>query len=89
MTECAPGISQLEWKYHRGPEANLKSVGKPAPYVEVKIVDEQDREVPRGTVGEICVRGPNVMKGYYKLPEETANVLKGGWMHTGILAPST
>ncbi len=53
------------------------------PHAEIKIVDENDEEVPVGTVGELCVRGPHVMKGYYKMPETSAKALKNGWMHTG------
>ncbi len=64
-------------------ERRLGSVGKPIPGVEVKILDDQDRELPAGAVGEICVRGPNVMPGYYRMPEETAKTLKNGWLHTG------
>jgi acyl-CoA synthetase (AMP-forming)/AMP-acid ligase II len=58
-------------------------VGPAVPFLEVKIVDPQDREVPRGETGEIICRGPNVMKGYYKDPQGTAEALKGGWLHTG------
>jgi fatty-acyl-CoA synthase len=58
-------------------------VGPAVPFLEVRIVDDQDREVPRGEPGEIICRGPNVMKGYYQDPEETAEALKGGWLHTG------
>lgn len=61
------------------------SVGLPLPGVEVRVVDADDRPLPPGEVGEICVRGPNVMKGYWKRPEETAEVLRGGWLHTGDL----
>jgi acyl-CoA synthetase (AMP-forming)/AMP-acid ligase II len=58
-------------------------VGPAVPFLEVRIVDSQDREVPRGETGEIICRGPNVMKGYYKDPEGTAEALKEGWLHTG------
>lgn len=61
------------------------SVGIPVPGVEVKIVDDNDNEVPVNEVGEICVKGRNVMKGYLNRPEETAQALRGGWLHTGDL----
>ncbi len=50
---------------------------------EIKIFDEHEREVPRGTVGEIVIRNPAVMKGYYKDPQLTERVLRNGWLHTG------
>ncbi len=59
------------------------SVGLPLPDIEVKIFDDHDMELPVGQVGEIVVRGPNVMQGYYNHPEETAEALRGGWLHTG------
>jgi len=61
------------------------SVGIPIPGVSVKIVDNDDNEVPVNEIGEICVRGRNVMKGYLNQPEATAEALKGGWFHTGDL----
>jgi long-chain acyl-CoA synthetase len=61
------------------------SVGLPLKGVEVKIVDESDQELPQGEIGEICVKGPNVMKEYQNLPEATAEAMKGGWFHTGDL----
>jgi long-chain acyl-CoA synthetase len=51
--------------------------------VEINIVDAQDREVPLGDLGEIVIRGPNVMKGYFGRPEDTAEALRGGRFHTG------
>ena len=57
----------------------------PVPGVEVKIVDEAGRELPRGTVGELVVRGDDVMKGYYGDEEKTAQVLKDGWLYTSDL----
>ena len=62
------------------------SIGMPIHEVEVKIVDDNDKEVETGEIGEIIVRGYNVMKGYYKKPEETKKVMKNGWLHTGDLA---
>lgn len=59
------------------------SVGIPVWGVEVKIVDEMDKEVGVGELGEIVIRGHNVMKGYYGKPEATAEAFRGGWFHTG------
>lgn len=62
------------------------SVGLPVPGGELRLLDGQDRPVPPGEVGEICVRGPHVMVGYRQRPELTAQALRGGWLHTGDLA---
>ena len=59
------------------------SVGLPLPDIEVKIFDDHGVELPAGQVGEIVVRGPNVMQGYYNHPAETAEALRNGWLHTG------
>ena len=59
------------------------TVGLPVPGVVVRIVDEEDREVPRGEAGEVVCQGSTVMKGYWRQPEETDAVLRGGWLHTG------
>lgn len=59
------------------------TVGIPIWGVEMRVVDEQDQEVPVGQVGEIVIRGHNVMKGYYKRPEATAEVIRNGWFHSG------
>jgi long-chain acyl-CoA synthetase len=67
-----------------GPKASrLGSVGKDATGVEIKIVDEKGNELPSGKIGEIIGRGDNITKGYWKMPEETAEVYKDGWFHTG------
>ncbi|SFA81845.1 long-chain acyl-CoA synthetase [Lentibacillus halodurans] len=62
------------------------SIGRSIVNVDNKVVDELGQEVPPGEAGELIVRGPNVMKGYYKLGEETAAALKDGWLHTGDMA---
>ncbi|UCG22836.1 MAG: long-chain fatty acid--CoA ligase [Chloroflexota bacterium] len=59
------------------------SVGMPVWGIEMKIVDEMDNDVPQGELGEIVIRGHNVMKGYYGRPEATADAMRGGWFHTG------
>lgn len=86
QTECAPltSVNGPESHVFEGPLAyKFRSVGRSAPGVEVQIRDPDDREVPRGTVGEICVRGGNVMQGYWQQPDLTAEALRGGWMHSG------
>ena len=60
----------------------LRSCGKVAPGFEIRIVDEDGNEVPRGEIGEIVGRGDNVMMGYWNRPEETADVMRNGWLHT-------
>jgi long-chain acyl-CoA synthetase len=67
-------------------KARALSCGVPITGVECRIVDENDNEVPIGEVGELIARGPNIMMGYYKRPEETAIALHNGWLHTGDLA---
>ncbi len=61
----------------------LSACGKPTPWVTVALLDEKNQAVAKGEAGEICVRGPLVMQEYYKLPEQTADAMAGGWMHTG------
>jgi long-chain acyl-CoA synthetase len=79
LTEASPVVSA-----HRlSGERRLGSVGQPIPGVEVAILDDDDRPVPAGELGEVCVRGENVMLGYYRLPEETARTIRHGWLHTG------
>ncbi len=64
----------------------LASCGRPLAGIRVRLLDDDLNEVPVGDVGEICVRGPLVMEGYWKRPEETEATLRGGWLHTGDLA---
>jgi long-chain acyl-CoA synthetase len=69
-------------------QRKVLSIGKPIWGVEVKVVDADDKELPPGEehVGEIVIRGHNIMKGYYKNPEATADAFRHGWFHTGDLA---
>lgn len=80
-TECSPVTCVNPPEGVRKPG----SVGLPIPGVEMKIFDDNDRELPVGEVGEIVVRGENVMLGYHNLPEATAEAMRNGWYHTGDL----
>lgn len=62
------------------------SIGQPLPDVEVRIVDENDRDVALGNPGELIVKGPNISPGYYKMPKETAETFRDGWLYTGDIA---
>ncbi|TMJ26930.1 MAG: long-chain fatty acid--CoA ligase [Alphaproteobacteria bacterium] len=86
MTEAAPIVTLLPARYTTlsGPYAGrLKSCGQAALTCEVKVVDANREEVPRGTAGELAIRGPNIMKGYWNKPDETAAVLENGWYYSG------
>jgi long-chain acyl-CoA synthetase len=65
-----------------------KSMGLPLPDTDARIVDPQDgkTELPAGKTGQLVIRGPQVMKGYWNQSEETERVLREGWLHTGDLA---
>ncbi len=80
-TEAGPTIARQprEGKFKVG------SVGPALPGVNLKLVDDTGRDVPRGQVGEILVQGPGVTKGYWNKPLETAEALRDGWLHTGDL----
>jgi len=82
LTEAAPvcSFSRLTMEQKPG------SIGIPIPGAEAKVFDENGQEVPRGTVGELVIKGDNVMKGYYKDEKATDEVVKNGWLHTGDLA---
>jgi long-chain acyl-CoA synthetase len=62
------------------------SVGRPVPVVDVQVVDEDGRALPAGEVGELWIRGPNIVKGYWNKPEATAATITDGWLHSGDLA---
>ena len=87
QTECPQALCSLRKEDH-DPEdlARLSSCGRPVPWVKVALLDDDGVEVADGLPGELCVRGPLVMKGYWKKPEETSEALKGGWLHTGDVA---
>jgi acyl-CoA synthetase (AMP-forming)/AMP-acid ligase II len=67
-------------------EEALFTVGRPRPGVDIDVVDEHDRPVGEGEVGELCLRSPTMMTGYWRDPEATAATLRRGWLHTGDLA---
>ncbi|MEE4300545.1 MAG: long-chain fatty acid--CoA ligase [Pseudomonadales bacterium] len=86
MTELSPVATVLGPEHHvfEGPAAGrTASAGRPVYNADVMIADPEDRPLPPGEIGEVCVRGPMVMKGYWNLPELSAETLRGGWMHTG------
>lgn len=86
MTELAPIATIMQTWYHtpEGQETNkLRSAGRATMICEIHIVDTEGKEVPRGTVGEIAVRGPGVMLGYWNKPALTKAAVRDGWMHTG------
>ncbi len=86
MTELAPMATVNPAYFHTAEgrkQGKLRAAGRAGPCVEVRIVDANGQEVPRGTVGEVAVRGPNVMQGYWNQPAQTAQAVRNGWMHTG------
>ena len=87
MTETTAVLSYLFPADHRRAVKNnpglLLSAGRPVAGTELRIVDEDDKTVPNGNIGEILGRGPQLMRGYWNLADESAEALKGGWMHTG------
>ena len=90
MTETTAGLSLLMPRDHERALAEkpelLLSAGRPILGTEIRIVDENDRDLPTGEVGEILARGPQLMRGYWNMPEASAEALRGGWMHTGDAA---
>lgn len=89
QTELSPVATILPYDYHTldGPRSGkLASAGRAAICNEIEIVDPNGIEVPRGAVGEVRVRGPNTMLGYWNKPKETAAALRDGWVYTGDAA---
>jgi acyl-CoA synthetase (AMP-forming)/AMP-acid ligase II len=87
MTELSGNAVFLDEEAHRrglaGDEHLLRAAGRPAPGVELRIVDDDDHDLAAGEVGQILVRAPQVMSGYWDDPAATAAALRGGWLHTG------
>ncbi len=81
LSEASPVVT-----FNRIDKNKQGSIGAPIPNVEVKLVDENFNEVPVGAVGELCVKGPNVMLEYWNRPKETAWTMRNGWLHTEDLA---
>jgi long-chain acyl-CoA synthetase len=71
---------------HPDRERKPGSIGQPIEGVEMRVVDESDQPVPQGEVGEIVIRGHNIMKGYWQNLEATAEAMRGGWFHSGDMA---
>jgi long-chain acyl-CoA synthetase len=82
LSETSPVASSN----HPDMERKPGSIGTPLEEVEMKVVDEDDNEVPQGEIGEIVIRGHNIMKGYWQRPEATAEAMRGGWFHSGDMA---
>ncbi len=80
LTETSPGATGM------GPGECLNkagTAGRPCLYVDIRIVDDNDQPLPMGQAGEVVIRGPNVMLGYWQRPEETAKAIRDGWFHSG------
>jgi long-chain acyl-CoA synthetase len=91
MTETAPFATRIVYDREtvNGPperQRRLASCGREIPGVQVRVVREDETEVTPGEIGEIVMRGPNIMSGYWKQPEASAETLRGGWMHSGDMA---
>ncbi|WP_152601359.1 long-chain-fatty-acid--CoA ligase FadD [Erwinia oleae] len=79
LTECAPlvSVNPYDIRYHSG------SIGLPVPSTDIRLVDDAGNEVGEGEPGELCIKGPQVMRGYWQRPDATAEVLQDGWLHSG------
>ena len=88
MTETTGTVSMLPpWDHDMAGNTRMRSAGRAVPGTEIRILDAQGHEVPRGTIGEIAIRGPSTMIGYWNLPDATARTIDGqGWVRTGDAA---
>ncbi|KGT95717.1 long-chain fatty acid--CoA ligase [Erwinia typographi] len=79
LTECSPlvSVNPYDIRYHSG------SIGLPVPSTDIKLVDDEGNDVPEGEPGELCIKGPQVMLGYWQRPDATDEVLKNGWLRSG------
>ncbi|WLS77111.1 long-chain-fatty-acid--CoA ligase FadD [Erwinia pyri] len=79
LTECSPlvSVNPYDIRYHSG------SIGLPVPSTDIRVVDEEGNMVGEGEPGELCIKGPQVMLGYWQRPDATLEVLKNGWLHSG------
>ena len=84
-TETSPLVSGIRNEQLCLDEPRGRSCGQALLGVQLKIVDKQGNELPAGEVGEVAAKGPNIMQGYWRKPEQTAEVLRDGWYHTGDL----
>ncbi|HEY7779884.1 MAG TPA: long-chain fatty acid--CoA ligase [Ktedonobacterales bacterium] len=82
LSETSPVVCFNQLGFERKPG----SIGRPVFGTEMRVVDDNDQDVPTGQPGEIVIRGHSVMNGYYKRPEATAEAMRGGWFHTGDIA---
>ncbi|QEW34367.1 long-chain-fatty-acid--CoA ligase FadD [Erwinia billingiae] len=79
LTECSPlvSVNPYDIRYHSG------SIGLPVPSTDIMLVDDEGNEVAEGEPGELCIKGPQVMLGYWQRPDATDEVLKNGWLRSG------
>jgi fatty-acyl-CoA synthase len=82
LTEFGPNVFSLNEEDSR---RKMGSIGFPNFYIEARVVDDQGLALKAGEIGELVLRGPTAMSGYWNQPEATAAVMKGGWLHTGDL----
>jgi fatty-acyl-CoA synthase len=87
QSECPMTIAVLRREEHDVTRAGrLSSCGRPVPWVDVALLDDSGTDVGVGVPGEVCAKGPLVMSGYWNQPEQTEEVFRGGWVHTGDIA---